>query len=79
MIVIDLLLVIPFILTQDCADKLKPGSLAVIVLIIAYKVFLILAGVVIAFRSRAISIQRFNERQQLGFSIKYLFICLFFC
>ena len=73
----DVILLTPWAIQYDCGDGIEGTTLGVLAIMIAYKLIWLLAGVLVAFKSRVISISRFQERQQLGYAIYNIAFSIF--
>jgi hypothetical protein len=68
-IALDVLLLLPFSVANDCTRTLSVTAFGFAVVLVCYKLALLVAGVILAWKSRVVHIERFNERQQLGYAI----------
>jgi hypothetical protein len=68
-VVLDVLFLLPFSVANSCTVAISGTALGFAIVLFIYKALSLVAGVVIAFRSRVIHLDRFSERQQLGYAI----------
>lgn len=66
---VDLVFVALISSRYECGSFAEGATLVLFTLLAVYKLVLLLAGVVVAYRARVVNIARFNERQQLGYAI----------
>lgn len=69
LVLIDVILLIPYTTGSQCGFPQTDVSTLFLLLIGAYKVIMILAGVIIAWKSRVIVMAEFQERVSLGYAI----------